>query len=74
MTGRNANPVIDGLMPKIAALAAVLLMAMSLATLGYFYSYERYGAVGPDWIPPTLNADWPGTITHESGLSRLPQK
>jgi len=70
----NVNPVTGGLMPKIAALAAVLLMAMSLATLGYFHSYERYGAVGPDWIPPTLNADWPGTITHESGLSRLPQK
>jgi VanZ family protein len=78
MTGLNVNPVIDGLMPKIAALAAalaaVMLMAMSLATLGYFHSYERYGAVGPDWIPPTLNADWPGKITRESGLSRLPQK
>jgi hypothetical protein len=74
MTGRNVNPVIDGLMPKIAALAAVLLMAMSLVTLAYFHSYERYGATGPDWIPPTLNATWPGTIARESGLSRLPQK
>jgi hypothetical protein len=74
MTALKLNPVIDGLMPKIAALAAVLLMAMSLVTLGYFHSYERYAAAGPDWIPPTLNAPWPGTIARESGLSRLPQK
>jgi hypothetical protein len=74
MTELNVNPIIDGLMPKIAALAAVLLMAMSLATLGYVHSYERYAATGPDWIPPTLNATWPGKIARESGLSRLPQK
>jgi hypothetical protein len=49
MTALKLNPVIDGLMPKIAALAAVLLMAMSLVTLGYFHSYERYAAAGRDW-------------------------